>query len=317
MKYCIDSYLCNHKQIPNITQEHVKAHPEMEVKNQFLDDGPSYMVSWGNDVKNIPGTDIQGDGLVIESGFLWSGYHIDHALYEDSSINTEEFHKRAAAFKAPVPAKTLIDNAKYPKSKFAQPNVDAPWRGVVLACQNPGDRSIRRVGTPEDYYNFVEGACQAYGRDLFVKLHPWNSGPAAQRLIAIAKKYGCSVGKVNLSVIKHCKFVIMYNSTFAFDCFVNSVPVVNYERGYFHNAPCVHFSNRTYPQLADTDIDSGIKLADFAIWNYMFNKDMLFDKWVQMFKYASASTDLMILDPELSYANSLLGKIPLNPPLKR
>lgn len=301
MKFCVASYLCKHVGVLNITQQQIDALPNFRMSDRPEPD--EFMINWGVDSKI--------KGASVESGFLWSAHHIDHFLYERSSMGDPEFQKLVMEFDAPICTEKLIADYKYPPSKFSQPRENIDWRGVVLACQNPSDRSILRVGSTAGYYKFIEDACRYYGKDLYVKLHPWNNGEVEKKLKAIAHKYKCRYGKVNMSVLKHCQFVITYNSTFTFDCFRHNTKVVNYAHGYFSRTPSVYYSNGTFPDVVNTNRAFGKKLVDFLFWNYMYNKDMPFNLWIRMFQHAEKQKGIMLLDPDLSYANSLLGKVPL------
>lgn len=262
-------------------------------------------VFWGN--LNEP----SNKAVTIESGFFWEAFHIDtKGLYQNSSLCTPQAINEIEDFCADVPAKEILERV-YTKngheSKYSQgqdpewESTDIEWNGVVLACQNPTDRSIRSVANPEDYYKFVYDACKFYGSDLFIKLHPWNNGDVRARIEKYAKEFGCKVGKINHRVIENCQFCLVFNSTFTIDCLIRDIPVVQYAPGYFYQMPCVYYSRGTFPNIVYTDKIFGQRLCDFLMWRYCFDYTMPSDKWIDMLTKVLESNEMFPLPKEYSY----------------
>lgn len=244
---------------------------------------PDLQVYWG-EIRNPCARSI-----IIESGFFWQAAHIDIAgLYQQSSLCTPQALQEIEKFNAPVPAidilKKLPQSSKYPQGQDPRISEDFEWQGIVLASQNPYDRSIRAVGSSGDYFEFFENACKFYGKDLFVKLHPWNSGEVGEKLCKIAKDNGVQAAKINHRIIKNCKFVLVYNSTFSVDCMIRGIPVAQYAPGYFYQNSAVEFTNGEYPSDIKTDIDFGYKTCDFLMWRYCFDHSMPGERWIEMFR---------------------------------
>lgn len=243
---------------------------------------------------------------VIETGFFWDAMHIDtKGLYQNSSLND---WNEISKFKAPKAAKDIILNSKH-SSKYTQPKETIHWEGVVLACQNPSDRSVLSCGTTRDYYCFIASACRYYGLELFIKLHPWNNEKVIDEIKKIASPYGCRFIKCNHSIIKKCKFVLIYNSSFAVDCFLREVPVVQYAPGYWHKTPAVFYTNYKFiNHLSDRQknsmITAGTKLTDFLVWKYCFNMSMSTKKWIDMLNYFANSKEIFPMKKEWSYAEN-------------
>ena len=275
-KYAIDL-----KAIP-ITADDLLPYEDITIAKYPIDG--AYNVLWG---KNL------------ETGFFWEAAHIDRGLYGDSSFNKAQGIDEVIKLDKPNVIDKLL-SAKIP-SKYRQTNYDVDWHGVVLACQNPNDRSVLSVGTAKDWWNFYENACNYYGKNLFVKLHPWNSGDIGERMCKIAKDNGCRAEKTNHSCIKNCEFVLVYNSSFVVDCFMRGIPVVQYTQGYFHNTPSVEFTNGKYPLSVKTDIEFGKRLVNFLAYRYCFNYTMSVDKWVDMLRHYASSKDIFPMKDEWSY----------------
>ncbi len=280
----------------NISYDTLEQYPEIIINDGRQRDPEIWSLAWGHK---------KDHDAVIETGFFWNAMHIDrHGLYQESSLNRSwDIIKK---FKAPKSAAEIILSHKH-TSKYSQTNDPKIWEGVVLALQNPADRSVLSCGTTEDYYYFVEEACYAYGSDLFLKMHPWNNNEVATRLKEIAKKHGCEIAKTDHSVIEKCQFVLIYNSTFAVDCFLRNIKVAQYAPGYWHQTPAVDYTDRRYPSyevMAQNEnlIECGHKLADFLIWKYCFHMNMATDKWIKMLKLYANSNELFPLNNEFCYA---------------
>ena len=263
----------------------------------------AFRVFWGNIYKP------SGPAIVIETGFFWQAAHIDTiGLYQHSSLCTPQALKEIENFDAPVPAKKIIESQKQ-KSKFRQgedPGMekDIHWAKIVLALQNPYDRSVRAIASPEDYFRFVDDACKFYGNNLFIKLHPWNSGDIGDRLRKIAYDNEVQAGKISHRIIEDCEFVLVFNSTFAVDCMIRGVPVAQYAPGYFWQNPAVQYTEYTFPTEIKTDIDFGQKTCDFLVWRYCFDHSMPAEKWTQMFEQIAKSKKMFPLPEEFCYARN-------------
>lgn len=243
----------------------------------------------------------------METGFFWDAAHIDsHGLYMHSAFNTHDGVKEYKQFNSPKSSIDIISDSGLVSSKYRQADYDVDWDGVVLALQNPGDRSVLSCGSAEDYYKFVEGACQYYKNRLFLKAHPWNIGDVFERIKSYSDKHNCRIEKCNHSVLKHCEFVILYNSTFCVDCFVRGVPVAQFAPGYFYQTGAVHYTKGDYHVSLNKDcVELGKQLADFIIWKYCFNIRMPKDMWLDMIKTLERSQDLFPLPLDLSYAATI------------
>lgn len=247
---------------------------------------------------------------VIETGFFYESMFIDTiGNYQFSSLNTRECYDRVINFdlKNRKSAKNIIFGMKSnQQSKFnadyKEKNAKLKWDGIILALQNPGDRSILSVTTTKNYFEFVEECCKFYGKKLFVKFHPWNSGEMYVTLENIVKKYGCEYGKTHLEIINECEFVISYNSTFAIDCLLRGIPYVQYGLGTFFNSYGIIYSKGNFPIKIDPIIDA-YKLCDFLIYNYCFNKNMNNDKMIKMLNLFSESNDMFPMEEEFCYGN--------------
>lgn len=247
---------------------------------------------------------------VIETGFFNEAYFIDSVGgTQFCSLNTKDGNKAVQSFKLNnrKSAREIIFNLPPNKqSKFnAQhgdvTNIDAE---IVLALQNPSDRSIMSVTNQKTYYQFVEDCCKFYGKSLFVKMHPWNSGEKFDKLKDIAEKYGCAYGKARMDIINNVNFVIAYNSTIAIDCLLRNVPYVQYGLGTFFNTFGIIFSNHTFPTEVQKTED-GQQLCDFLIHKYCYYKLMDKDKFANMIKHYSNSNEMFPMTDEFSYASNI------------
>jgi hypothetical protein len=245
--------------------------------------------------------------IVIEAGFFWQAAHLDTiGMYQQSSLCTPQALREIEKFNAPVPALDILEqsshSSKYPQGEDL--NVPDHWDKVVLASQNPYDRSIRAVGSPNDYFTFYENACKHYGKNLFIKLHPWNSGEVGDKLRKIAADNGVTAAKVNHRIIKNCQFVLVFNSTFSVDCMIRGVPVAQYAPGYFYQNPAVNYTNWKFPNKVSVDKDFGFKTCDFLMWRYCFDHSMPGEKWVEMFKQVAKSKEMFPIPEEFCYARN-------------
>jgi len=274
------------------------------VKGTDTKDGESFQVYWG-------GMDITGaKSVVLETGFFWNASHLDTlGLYSRSALCTPQAIREIDKFEAPKSAKDIVlsqvQTSKYQQGEDKELSSEpVDWKGVVLALQNPTDRSIRSVTSPAKYYEFVEDACKFYGKDLFIKLHPWNSGEVGERLRNLAQKYGVYAAKISHRIIRNCKFVLVFNSSFAVDCMLRDVPVAQYAPGYFYQNPAVHYSEFNFPVDIKTDIEFGQKTCDFLAWRYCFDHSMPAEKWIRMFEHFAWSNNMFPMPEEFSYAGN-------------
>lgn len=248
--------------------------------------------------------------FVIESGFFNEGYFIDtYGGNQFCSLNTKIGNEAVKNFKLlnRKSAKDIIFSLPpHKRSKFnaEHGNIKEIKADVVLALQNPSDRSIMSVTNKITYYQFVEDCCKFYGKNLFVKMHPWNNGEIYEKFVGIAEKYGCSYGKASINIIKDCHFVISYNSTIAIDCLLRSVPYVQYGLGSFFNAHGITFSNHSFPTEASL-IDDHQNLCDFLIYKYCYYKGMTKEKFADMIKHFISSDDIFPMIDEFSYATNI------------
>ncbi len=300
-KLIISKYLVDVGAVANVTNESLKPWIDTGevVVGTRAPDGDSWVLSWGD-------PQIKTSHTIVETGFFWDGAHVDTVgLYKFSSLNTAHGVQAVRKFVAPRSAADIVLGGSLPGSKYRQTSKDYRWDGVVLACQNPGDRSIHRGHSTEDYWRFFEGACEHYRENLFVKLHPWNSGAVEKRMIEVAGKHKCTIAKCNHKVIEKCKFVILFNSTFAVDCFVRRVKVAQFAPGYFWMQPGVQYTKYRYPDEVRDTLDDGSRLADFLLWRYCFSMKMPVEKWVRMFRHLANSNAVFPISEEFAYAANL------------
>ena len=279
--------------------------PVSKVFNSFTHENESQIMDPLKDIEYGIwwGINKDGRGSVFESGFFWDAFHLDKlGLYQFSSLNVPEIKYMIQSCR-PFDRELLLNGPRV-NSKYRQTNVPTEWDGVVLACQNPGDRSVISVGTMEDYYNFIDDACRYYGSKLFLKLHPWNSGEVVERFQVSADRYGCKMAKTNHSVLDNCEFALMYNSTFAVDCMLRGVPVVQYAPSYFTESGSVTHSKRQFIAPHDTVV-RGYKMIDFLVQHYCFTQDMSPADWTFLLRSHAESTNLFPLPRRLSYGEYL------------
>lgn len=281
--------------------------PQIQEGVDRSDDVEIYRLFWG-----FPSEPRNGNAGILETGFFYMAAHIDTVgLYQHSALCTPRALDEIENFTPRVTAKD-VQEAMCMKtgyvSKYSQgedkdiKNDIIEWEGVVLASQNPGDRSIRSIASPLEYYKFIEDACKYYGKELFIKLHPWNSGEIGDRIRAIANKYGARAAKVNHRIIEKCKFVLVFNSTFAVDCMIRNVPVAQYAPGYFYQNPAVCYTHWTFPRNIVTDKEFGQKTCDFLMWKYCFDHSMPSERWIEMFEHFASSREMFPMPEGLSYA---------------
>lgn len=297
----LSKYLVDLKTVKNVSYESLATYKNITVADRTSPHYDSYMLSWGLPVYG-------SKNHLIETGFFWDAIHIDTlGLYKSSSLNTVLGWKAVEAFTAPRSAADIVLNGTLNPSKYPQGREEFEWDGVVLAAQNPHDRSIYSTGSTRDYYRFIKGACEHYRDRLFIKLHPHSSGEGVTETITYhAKTNGCRVSKTNHSVIKNCAFVLTWNSTFAVDCFLREVPVAQFAPGYWHATPAVVYTAGTYPdKVPRTGLQAGRQLADFLIWRYCFHMHMPIDMWVRLIEHYADSEELFPLPEEFAYANNL------------
>ena len=238
----------------------------------------------------------------METGFFWDALHIDTiGLYSHCSLNTPAAFQAILGFRAPKPATDVVLRGRLPASKFQQAGEAVEWKGVVLALQNPTDRSIHRGSSTADYFRFVEAAAAYYKQHLFLKLHPWNSGATESRFVEIANTHGCRIGRANHRVIEGCKFVLLYNSTFVVDCLLRGVRVAQYAPGYFYQCPGVSYTAFQLPDDVTDQCDAGYRLCDWLVWRYCFYQGMSVDKFVAVCALYADSPELFPMTEELSY----------------
>jgi len=299
-KMYLGSYFYVHPWLKGLMNDMVKC-PRIIKEAGQKKGGDDYVVNWGE--MAISGCK-QG---IIENGFGHQAFHFDtKGIYQHCSLDTPDGLDAIENFEAPAKAVDIILKQRVPTT-FPQPANKAykGWDGIVLALQNPVDRSIRSVSSPEKYYEFVENACRYYGSRLFLKLHPWNTAEVEARFRSIASRYNCPIDKTDHSVIANCEFVIVFNSTFSVDCMLRGVPVAMYMPGYFWQNPAVAYTSYRLPKKIETDIDFGFKTCDFLIWRYCFNYKMPPAKWVAMFEHFAQSKELFPMSDEFCYARNL------------
>lgn len=299
MNIYISKYIYDLSAVRQITEQNFLPYNDIKIDKKKYEKN-SYVLAWGDPVNKVKNG-------VMETGFFWDALHIDTiGLYTSCSLNTPQAQKAIENFKAPKSAKEIIFNGRFPPTKFRQAGGDYKWEGIVLPLQNPGDRSVHRGSSTEDYYSFVDNACKYYGKHLFLKLHPWNKGEVEARFRSSAKKYGSSIGRVNHTVIENCKFVLVYNSTFIIDCLIRGIKVAQYAPGYFWQTKPVLYTSYEYPDEVSTDINDGYKLCDFLVWKYLIYQGMSIEKWVKLIRHFANSKKLFPITNEFCYATHIM-----------
>ena len=260
---------------------------------------PCWCVSWGG-----PGQ--KEHCLTTETGFWWDAMHFDtHGLYELSSFNKPEAYDAFMQYRAPRSAQDVIFNSGMHPTKYRQKGESVRWDGVVLAAQRPGDRSVKTIRDDADFWIFLEGACKAYGKHLFIKLHPGNKGKELQRIQEIARDHGVRAEYVNHSVLDHCKFCVLFCSTFSVDCFLREIPVVQWAPGYFYKSGAVTYANGEFPDAPHDTSYAAQKLVDFLVWRYCINATQPAYRWKEFFEHCARAQELFPVTEEFCYANNL------------
>lgn len=303
----IPEYPLNYTILP-VTREDISGYDDIITSKQ-IEKGCTYgyCIFWGSYGAVQPQRyDKHG---VMETGFFNDARFIDTVgEYQTLSLNTKAGYDAVEGFelKGRKSARDIIASLPPNKRSKFNPNYgsDISWEGPVLACQAPRDRSILRVSTTHKYYEFIEKACKYYGKELFVKAHPWNNNEIYDKLGAIASKYGCEFGKTNLSLIDKAKFVIAYNSTFAVDCMLRGVPFAQYERGTFYNTYGITYTGQTLPDEVQAP-ESYEQLPNFLIHKYCFHGGMSKDKFIKMIRHYANSNELFPMTDEYSYASAV------------
>ena len=307
MNILIPDYALNYDLMPFKNEQEVSLHG-LTTKNSPHKEF-DYVVYWGNK-EFIPNHGRKYG--IMETGFFNEAAYIDTiGNYHTSSLNTKfaydaitkfDLGKRRNAkdiiFKLPKNLQSKYDTEYHEMGKK-----NFHWNKIILAVQHPTDRAIQCVTSTKKYYEFIEECCKFYGKNLFLKLHPWNRGESYQLISAIAEKYNCQYGITNISVIDGCEFVIAYNSSFAIDCILRDIPYVQYGLGTFFNTFGINYSNHTFPLQVSNPIDAH-KLPDFLIHRYCYRKDVSKEKFTKMIKHFSESNDLFPMNDEFSYASN-------------
>lgn len=306
MKIIIPDYAKNYELLPVKTDEEaLELGLEFSRSQQQSED---YVIYWGQKPY------IANYGIkygVMETGFFYNASFIDTVgNYQSLSLNTAMgFHTvadfnldgrksaREIVFEQPIKMQSKFNAA------FNRVDIDT-WTGPVLILQNPTDRSILNVTSKKKYLQFVKDACKFYGKNLFVKFHPWNSGEKFTELEDIVKPFGCKYGKAKMSIIDNAEFCIAYNSTFAIDAMLRNVQYVQYGMGTFFNAYGVIYTEEQFPLNIRPVLDLH-QLPDFLIHKFCFNKHM--NKWLfaRMLRHYSTSKVMFPMTNEFSYANNL------------
>lgn len=243
---------------------------------------------------------------VIETGFWYQAMHIDMCgLYAKSSFNSPEALAEVYSYQPPKTAADIVLAGGFFHTKYRQSGEPIDWHGIVLPLQIPGDRSVRSVATSSKYWEFVEGACKKYGKNLLLKWHPMASETEWACAQFFANQYGSRLVRTDHSCLKHCKFVLLYNSTFAMDCFVRSIPVAQFAPGYWYETGAVTYTDGEYPGAVEDTVELGHKIANWCIWRYCFPYSFSAEKWIELLRHFSSSKDRWPLPENLSYAGNV------------
>ena len=246
----------------------------------------------------------------IEIGFWKSAMHADPmGIYSASTFNTPEGMRQVMAYRPEKPAAELLLGENL--TKYRQDSEDVPWEGIVLPLQVPTDRAILSVGTTDEYWTFVEGACKKYGDNLLLKVHPCSGCVDRARAMGLAEKYGTRYAGTNYSCLRRCKFVLVYNSTFAMDAFVLGAPVCQFAPGYWYQSGAVLYTEGEYPDDCDrSTVEVGTRVADFCVWRYCWSWEVLTAaQWRELLTIFARSAQLFPLPECLSYG-ALIDRVP-------
>ena len=303
MKIILPKYITHYNLCPIKTEEEA---------NKFNmtyshDDNADYTLYWGLNPTSLHHHKKYG---VMETGFFNEAAFIDTiGAYQCCSLNTKIAYDTISNFdlNGRRSAKDIIFSLKPTnQSKYNATfgRVEKFDQTIVLACQNHKDRSIGYPHSDRVYFNFIEDCCKFYGKNLFIKLHPWNSGELKDPYYEIAKKYNCEIDKCHMSLITGKEFVISFNSTIAIDCLLRDVPYAQYAIGTFWNCFGINFTNYSFP-IRVNPISNAENLPNFLIYKYCFNKKMHSNKYAKMINLYASSTEIFPLNDEFCYANNL------------
>jgi len=121
------------------------------------------------------------------------------------------------------------------------------------------------------------------------------------KIESIAGKYGVTCAKIDHKIIAECEHVLLFNSTFAVDCFLRDIPVVQYAPGYFYQLPNLTYTAGSFGPARQTDGDFRQRLCDFLMWHYCFDYTMPAEDWIGMFDACAKSNDMFPIPEEASY----------------
>lgn len=273
----------------------------------FINNPDNYFVSWGENKSKIRHS-------VIETGFFRSAIHMDTiGLYERSSFNFPLSKKIIEDYNPPLSWKEINSIApltsKYPQHKGGLSN----WDGIVAICQTPKDRSVWRAGSSGDYYKFLDHIANYYKGKLLLKKHPkaLENKEDQKILEEIAIKHGCELHNTDLSVLKTCEAVFVYNSTFVIDAISNNKHVYQYAPGYFWQSGVVQYTGREIPtkeHKLDTNYNS--KFLEFLLWKYCFPEVQTTEKLLKIILAFKNSNDLFPLPEDCSYGEFWINTKP-------
>lgn len=309
MRIIIPEYAKNYDLIPVKTDEQAEQVGLIfSGKHTSIDVLRDYVVVWGH--KPIQANYGAKYG-VMETGFFHNASFIDTVgNYQSLSLNTSMGFHAVAEFELGdrLSAKEIVFNAPVHKqskynAEYNETDIDE-WTGPVLILQNPTDRSIMSVTSKEKYLQFIKDACRFYGKHLFVKFHPWNSGENFKLMEDIVKPFGCKYGKAKMSIINNAEFCIAYNSTFAVDAVLRDVPYVQYGMGTFFNSYGIIYTEGEFPSSVQPVLDA-YRLADFLIHKFCFNKSMDKYKFAKMLQHYAYDNSMFPMTDEFSYASNL------------
>lgn len=249
---------------------------------------------------------------VSETGFFWRAMHIDKVgLWDNCSFCQPGTMYRVFSYTPPEPGADVLRKARAWGAKYGdRPTDNVRWDGIVLACQQPHDKSIillNRLRSQAEYWSFVEAACREYREHLFLKLHPCNQQDVVERHKAIAKEHGCTVGNVGMSVLDNCKFVVTFTSGIAVDAWLRDVRVAQYAPGYFYRSGAVTYTAGELPDCVDDTSTYEQRMLDFLVWKYCFSRDMRPNDLIDMlYVFAeSGDADLFPMREEHSYGANI------------
>ncbi len=292
MNLIVDDHLLKFRPTPNFTE--LPKHG-VALRSQSQE---GHIISWADHV-------LCRSHSCLETGFFRQALHLDNiGLYHECSLNFPQARKEIESYEAPKPWQSLGL-----QSKFGQPAKKVDWEGVVIVTQYANDRSIAKVGSVSQYYEFIRCACAYFGKKAFLKIHPVISGDRKmlEILKGFAMKHGCEMGHVDVSVIDHCESVHLYNSSFAVDAVMRDKHVFQSAPGYFWQTGIVQYTHgRVHEPMLPTSPWYRDKFMDFLAWRYCWHELTPLPEVMEIMGAYAHNASLFPLPQDFSYGAYLM-----------